>query len=144
MYPEGFVGREAYVCVCVCVCVICYCRLWYLSWGSCACLSRLCPLFVPFSNFYFVLFITRFLFSCSLCFEICEGIFQYLIFLLLFRVGRERGFIIFFIKTNSATTDPIKFIPISELTYLFNFKQENWVITSMPFFWHFLKGCNLN
>lgn len=40
------------VCMCVCGAVICYCRLWYLSWGHCARLSRLCPLFVPFSQFF--------------------------------------------------------------------------------------------
>jgi len=87
-----------------------------------------CVLFLsPSVSFFFSPF-----HSCSpplsLSSEICEGIFKYF-FPPLFWVGHERVFLIFFIKTNSATTDPIKFNPISELTYLFNFKQENWLIT---------------
>ncbi len=135
---------EKHTCVCVCVCVLFVIAVYDTSLEAVVHASADCVLFLSPSVIFIFFSITRFLFSCSLCFEICEGIFQYLIFLLLFRVGRERGFIIFFIKTNLATTDPIKFVPISELTYLFNFIQENWVITSMPFFWHFLKGCNLN
>ncbi len=73
---------EKHTCVCACACVC----VWLLfviavydtSLEAVAHASADCVLFLsPSVIFIFSLFITRFLFSCSLCFEICEGIFQY-------------------------------------------------------------------
>ncbi len=102
MYPEGFVGREAYVCVCVLLFVI---AVYDTSLEAVAHASADCVLFLSPSVIFILFSLSLAFFSLALSvLKSVKGIFQYLIFLLLFRVGRERGFIIFFIKTNLATS----------------------------------------